>query len=501
MSDTTNSSSRTAKPASAATASTGEMWLFTLDHRRLARAWAAVTAVVLVAGVVLGLGLAFQPLADAGAVETFRRMYTMHGLALVALVVLPAIPGVLGNALLPESCGVEGMAWPGLNRLAFHIHLFGVALFLVAFSVAPADTGWSFDAPFAFGSASSLAWSVAGLLTVGVASACSGANLVATFVESRLKNRGNLDVPLFAWALAAGGLVQVLAAPFLCVAAVLLVAQRAGAADVFASGVAIDVSYAQWFWAWAHPAMGAAVIAALGLVDDVVTRHAGGRAPASRSLVLCILALAVLAFAGSPVHWIGRTNSPADSLSASALALAAGVPFAGLVAGWIATLGSASPRPTGALCAAATAIVLFTCGALAGLFAASVPAGALLQQSSFASAQLHFSGLGVVAALYAGLLQVSPDWFGVPVREGQGRGASALILAGTLATFVPKLVLGAQGQPSRTLEILAGGEALTLASAVGGIVLALGLGLAAWSIVGAFLASHGASNTAAEVAP
>lgn len=479
-----------------------EMWLFTSDHRRLARAWAAVTAVVLVAGVVLGLGLAFQPLADGGASETFRRMYTMHGLALVALVVLPSIPGVIGNALLPDLCGVEAMAWPGLNRLAFQIHLAGVALFLVAFAVAPADTGWSLDAPFAFQSGASLAWSLAGLLTVGIAGVCGGSNQLATFVASRVQRGGRLDVPLCAWGLATAALVQVLATPFLCVAVVMLVAQRAGAADVFASGTALDVRFAQWFWAWAHPASCAALLAAMGVVDDVVTRRAGLRTPASRAAVLCALALGVLAFAGSPAHLIGRTSSPADAVAASALAIAAVIPFAGLVAGWIAALAGAPSRPTGARCAAATAILLFTCGALASLFSAAVPAGALLQQSSFVSAQLHFGTLGIVAALYAGLLQAVPDWFGSAVNEGRARAASALLLAGTLVAFVPKLLLGAHGQPWRTLEIAAGGETLTLVGAAGGVVLALGLGLAAWTLVAAFLAAREADSAgAAEVAP
>lgn len=497
-----NTASSSERSGDAVSRAPAELWLFTQDHRRLARAWAAVAAVALVAGVVLGLGLAFQPLADSGSAETFQRMYTMHGLALVALVVLPAIPGVLGNALLPELCGMAEMSWPGLNRLAFHIYLCGVALFTVAFAAAPADAGWSFDAPFAFESGASLAWSVAGLLAVGIAGACSGANLLATFVESRIRRGGALDVPLFAWALGAGALVQILATPILVVAVVLLVAQRAGAADVFASGAAVDVRYAQWFFAWAHPALAAAVIAALGLVDDVVTRHAGGRTPASRAAVMCVLALGVLAFAGSPVHVIGRTSSPADALTASALGLAASLPLAGLVAGWIATLGSASPRPTGALCAAATAIVLFTCGALAGMFSASVPAGALLQHSSFASAQLHFTSLGVVAALFAGLLQAAPEWFGAPLREGGARAASALLLVGALTAFVPKLVLGTRGQARRTLEIVSGGEALTLLSAVGGILLALGLGLAAWTLVGAFLASRTSEETGTtEAAP
>lgn len=468
-----------------------EMWLFTHDHRRIARAWAVTAAVALVAGVVLGLGLAFQPFASGVAADTFRRMYTMHGLALVALVVLPAIPGVLGNALLPAACGSQEMAWPGLNRLAFHVYLLGVVLFTVAFAASPADTGWSFDAPFAFRPDSRLAWSLLGLLAVGIAGACAGANAIATVVASRWRTHDALELPLFAWALVVAALVQILAAPILCAAVVLLVAQRAGAADVFGSGaVALDVRFAEWFWAWGHPAIAAAVIAALGLIDEVVMSHAARRGGASRAAVVCVLALGVLAFAGAPVHVLGRATSPADSASASALALAAGLPFAGLVAAWIVALSRSSPRPSGALCAAASAILLLSCGALAGLVSASVPAGVLVAQSSFASAQLHFVALGVVCALFAGLLHVAPEWFGAEAREGQSRAASVLVLAGAFGAFVPRLVLGWMGQPQRTTHIVAGGESLALASAVGGTVLVIGLALAAWSLVGAFLAAR-----------
>lgn len=470
-----------------------ESWLATQDHLRLARAWAATLALALVAGLVLALGLAFAPFSDAtsGALETSRRLATMHGLALVALVLVPAIQNVLGNALLPRVLGVDGMAWPGLNRLALHLHLTGVALFGAAFAFAPADTGWSFDAPYVFESRAALAWTLLGLVGVGLASACSAACFVATIAKSRASAAESLSMPLFSWGIGVGALVQIACAPLVCIAVVLVLAQRGGAADLFgASAVAVDVQLARWFFAWAHPAIGAAVIAAVAVVDDVVSVAAGGRRPASRASVACVLALGVAAFAGAGMHLIGREGAHEITFAASALALASGIPFAGLVASWLGELARPRAGSDASLAMAACAIVLLLCGTLAATFQALVPTAVLLQNTTFASASLHFVALGVVAAFFAGALQESREWLGAPARGGLARASAAMLLAGSLAAFAPRLALGVLGQPRRTREIVAGGESWTIVAGIGGAVAVVAVLLAAYVLVDAFLAGR-----------
>lgn len=475
------------------TAPPREAWFATQDHLRLARVWAAVGALALVAGLLLALGLAFAPFAQgtSGSLETARRLATMHGLALVALVLVPAIPNVLGNALLPRALGVEGMAWPGLNRLALHVHLLGALLFAAAFAFAPADTGWSLDAPYVFESRAALAWTLLGLLGVGLASACSAACFVATIVASQKSRPEAIAMPLFAFGIGVASLVQIACTPLLCVAVVLVVAQRGGAADLFgASAVAVDVQFARWFFAWAHPAIGAAVIAAVAVVDDVVAVATGGRRDASRASVACVLALGVAAFAGAGMHLIGREGAHEATFAASALALASGIPFAGLVASWLGTLAERPARSDASLAMAACAIVLLVCGALAGMFQALVPSAVLLQNTTFASASLHFVALGVLAAFFAGALQESREWLGAAARGGLARASAALLAAGSLAAFAPGLVLGFLGEPRRTREIVAGGEPWTLVAGVGGAVAIVAVLLAASTLVAAFLAGR-----------
>lgn len=496
-----------APAAPAAPRSNGELWLFTLDHRRLALLHAIVIGLALVAGVFLAAGLAIQPIAGRGggvSSESFRNVYSMHGLALTFLVALPAIPTVLGNWLLPERAGVEGMAWPRLNLLSFHLLASSALLFVIAFLAAPVDTGWTFDAPFSVTSTSNVAWSALAIVCAALSFACSGANTLATLIASRFGGGGGRawsQLPLSAWAFGASALVQTLAAPVLVIAMTLLIAQRAGASDVLgATNIAADVAFAKWFWAWGHAALSAMALGIVGIISEVVDAHAGGaeRAP-SRAAIVSVISLAVCSFAGFGVHVLGRGASGA-SVADSALVLLAGTPLGVLVALWVVALSRRTRPASAALAYALSALVCLVTGALAGVFLAMLPTGVYLQNTTFATGQLHFVALGgTLCAFLAGVHHLWPRWFGVPVRESAGLGSCLLVFAGLNLAFLPQLVLGYLGQPRRSTTLLTGPSWLAIVSALGAALVICGLLYAGWSLL-ASVAQKRAASAAERVA-
>ncbi|MBI5433415.1 MAG: cbb3-type cytochrome c oxidase subunit I [Planctomycetes bacterium] len=471
----------------------GELWLFTQDHRRLAWMYAIVIGLSLVVGTVLAVGLGLQPLTGRGTAadaESYRRLYSMHGLVMVFLVALPALPGIVGNWLLPERLGVDEMAWPRMNLLAFQLLLVGCVFFLVAFFATPLDTGWDFALPYALKSNSSVAWGMLGIVFVGASFATSGANIVATVITSRGNGRCWSDLPFFAWAMGAAGLIQAIVTPVLLTALALLFAQREGASDVFASSGA-DVRFDQWFWFWAHPALASMLLAAIAVIGDVVGEHGDRPRGASRASVLSVMAITVFAFAGWGIHVLGRTDSAACDTAFSALVLASGVPLIILIVDWVTTLERGEARATTALGYAATSVVALTVGGMAGVFLAVPGTGAHLQNTSFSTGVLHFLVVGgVLGALLSGVHQLWPRWLGVAAREGWGKFGCFLFFVGVNLAFVPLCVRGYLGQPRRTLEVVAADERLGWYAVLGAVLIIGALTLAAWNLVATLLDSR-----------
>lgn len=467
----------------------GELWLFTLDHKRLAAMHAILIGLALVAGLFLAAGLAMQPIAGRGSgasAETLRRIYSMHGLALTFLVALPAIPTVLGNWLLPERCGVREMAWPRVNLFSFHLLAASLALFVIAFLAAPSDAGWSFDAPFSVTTNAPIAWSAFAAICAVLSFACSGANLLATIAFSR-REASAKPLPLFAWALGGSALVQMLAAPVLVALLSILLAQRGGTSDVLApTTVGSDVAFATWFSVWSYAASGAVALAIVAIVSEVVDAHAGEEnAPAARAPSAAVIGACVLAFAGAGAQGIGsRTGTSVGiSVAGSALALLALTPIAVWCATWVGALARRNQAASSSLGFAIAAIVLLAASALSSLFLASLGSGAYLASTTFAPAQMHFLALGAVCAFLAGIHHLWARWTGGVLRESWGWMSCLLVLGGVLLVCVPQLVLGYLGQPHRSETLVTGEARWSVLAALGAAATVSGLLLAGWNLL------------------
>jgi cytochrome c oxidase subunit 1 len=280
----------------------------------------------------------------------------------------------------------------------------------------------------------------------------------------------------------------VLATPLLFVALALFIAQRAGAADFLGAAPAGDLRFAEWFWLWGHPAFGAALIAVLGVLAEVIQEHTGGRRAATRVEVVCLLAIAVLAAAASGVHVLGAAGPDAVAAGTSALSLAVGVPFGVLLLGWTRELLGAEVRATPALAYAMCCLVLLCVGGMAGVFLSVLPTAAVLRETCFATAQFHYLVAGgTLAALFAGLYHAWPRWFGVEVRAGWGLFGCALFFVGINLCFFPLFVLGYLGQPRRSTQMIEGGANLGALSAFGTALVLVALVITAWNLLSSLL--------------
>ena len=62
--------------------------------------------------------------------NTYNRMFTLHGVVMIFLFMIPAIPGVFGNFCLPLMLGAKDVAFPRLNLLSLYLYWTGAARWL-----------------------------------------------------------------------------------------------------------------------------------------------------------------------------------------------------------------------------------------------------------------------------------------------------------------------------------------------------------------------------------
>ena len=103
-------------------------WLLTVDHKRIGLLYLiSITLFFFIGGafaVLMRLELA-TPTGDLVQSETYNKLFTMHGLVMIFFFLVPSIPAVFGNFLLPIMIGAKDMAFPKLNLLSWYVYVVG----------------------------------------------------------------------------------------------------------------------------------------------------------------------------------------------------------------------------------------------------------------------------------------------------------------------------------------------------------------------------------------
>src|ERR1700680_1603670 len=179
-------------------------WLLTRDHKRIALLYlAAVTFFFFVGGafaVVIRLELA-TPAADLVSDETYNKLFTMHGVMMVFFFLVPVIPAVLGNFLLPIMIGAKDLAFPKLNLASWDIYILGGVVTLYALATGGVDTGWTFYTPFStVASTTNVIPTALGIFITGFSSILTGLNFIVTIHTIGAPGMTWFPLPLFFWA-------------------------------------------------------------------------------------------------------------------------------------------------------------------------------------------------------------------------------------------------------------------------------------------------------------
>src|SRR5690242_20170836 len=90
-------------------------WALTLDHKRIGIMYFVATSLALALGGTFALLLRIEHLTPGPTLVspmTYDRLFTLHGVTMVWLFLIPSIPTAFGNYLVPLQIGAREVAFP-----------------------------------------------------------------------------------------------------------------------------------------------------------------------------------------------------------------------------------------------------------------------------------------------------------------------------------------------------------------------------------------------------
>src|SRR5499426_482318 len=455
-------------------------WLLTTDHKRIALLYlASITFFFFVGGTaatLMRLELMTPP-GDLVQSETYNRLFTMHGIIMIFFFLIPSIPAVLGNFLVPMMIGARDLAFPRLNLLSWYVFNLGGLCTIVAIAGGGVDTGWTFYTPYSTTYANGYVILTAlGVFIAGFSSILTALNFVVTIHTMRAPGLTWFRLPLFLWSLYATSIIIILGTPVLAISLVLVGVERIFHVGIFDPALGGDpVLFQHLFWFYSHPAVYIMVLPSMGVVSELITCFARKPPFGYTFIAFSSIAIAVLGFFVWGHHMFVSSQSVYASMVFSFMSMLVAIPSAIKVFNWTATLYKGSIAYETPMLYVFGFLGLFTIGGLTGLFLATLAVDIHVHDTYFVVAHFHYIMVGgMVVAYLGGIHNWWPKISGRLYPEVWARVAAIIIFVGFNLTFFPQFVLGYLGMPRRYHTYPDEFQVLNVMSSAGASILALG---------------------------
>jgi cytochrome c oxidase subunit 1 len=409
--------------------------------------------------------------------DTYNKLFTMHGMVMVFFFLIPSIPAVLGNFLVPLMIGAKDLAFPRINLLSWYLYIIAGVLMLHCICTGGVDTGWTFYTPFstAFSNTKVVEAGVA-IFIVGFSSILTGLNFVVTIHRMRAPGMTWSRLPLFIWAHYATSVIQLLGTPVLAITLLLVVFERVFHLGIFDPTRGGDpLLFQHLFWFYSHPAVYIMILPAMAVESEVVACFTRKRIFGYKFVAMSSIAIAVFGFLVWAHHMFVAGISLYSALIFSALSYLVAVPSAIKVFNWTATMYKGSITFTTPMLYAFGFIGLFTMGGLTGLFLAALGIDVHVTDTYFIIAHFHYIMVGGAVMGYLGGLHFWwPKISGRMYPEWLGKFAALIVFLGFNLTFFPQFILGYMGMPRRYWQYPPEFQVLNVLSTAGSTILAVG---------------------------
>ena len=456
-------------------------WLLTTDHKRIGILYLlSITVFFFVGAVAAGL-MRLELMTPKGDVlssaDAYNRMFTTHGVVMIFFFLIPSIPAVFGNFLIPMMIGARDLAFPRLNLLSWYLYILAGTIAVGVLFFGGIDTGWTFYTPFSTMFSNTLVVPAAmAAFIAGFSSILTGLNFIVTVHTMRAPGMTWFRMPLFVWSHYATALIQVLGTPVLAIALLLLVAERLLHVGIFDPALGGDpILFQHLFWFYSHPAVYIMVLPSFAVVSEIIPCFSRRPIFGYRFVAMASLAIAVLGFLVWGHHMFVSGQSMYAGMVFSIISFLIAVPSAIKVFNWSTTMYKGSVRFDTPMLYALGFIGLFTIGGLTGMFLATLGLDVHMHDTYFVVAHFHYVMVGGAVIAYLGAIHFWwPKMTGKLYPEIWGKLSALTVFIGFNLTFFPQFVLGYLGMPRRYYEYPPEFQVLNVLSTAGASVLAVG---------------------------
>ncbi|CAN5892017.1 cbb3-type cytochrome c oxidase subunit I [soil metagenome] len=462
-------------------------WLITLDHKRIGVMYLISVCVAFILGGIFALLVRLELFTHGRTImdaDTYNRMFSLHGVVMVFLFIIPSIPAAMGNIILPIQLGAKDVAFPRLNLLSLYVYIFGACFGVYSMINGGVDTGWTFYTPYSssdpahggVGSPSAVIPMTLAAFIMGFSSILTGVNFIATIHKMRAPGLTWRRLTLFTWSLYATSIIQVLATPVLAITLLLLTMERFLGLGIFDPRLGGDpVLFQHFFWFYSHPAVYIMIVPGMGIVSELLATFSRREPVGYMAIAMSSLGLALLGFLVWGHHLFVAGMSEYATMVFSALTFLVAIPSGVKIFNWVATLYKGSISLQSPMLWALSFLFLFTIGGLTGLFLGMLAVDVHLHDTYFVVAHFHYVMVGgTVMGFFGGLHYWWPKFTGKMYDETWARAGWFFVFIGFNITFLTQFVLGSRGMPRHYYDYLPKFEQLHQSSTIGSWIIGVG---------------------------
>ncbi len=469
-------------------------WLLSTDHKRIAILYLVSLIVFFLVAMTIGFLMRLEMLSTGKTIvnpQTYNALFTLHGVIMIFLFIIPGIPVVFGNFFLPIMLGAKDVAFPRLNLLSWYFYIFGALLVILSLFVGggPIDTGWTFYVPYSLRTQSNVTLAVFAAFVIGFSSILTGLNFIVTIHRMRCPGMSWFKMPLFVWGLYSTSWIQLLATPILGITLVLIMAERLFGIGIFDPALGGDpLLYQHLFWIYSHPAVYIMVLPAMGLVSEIIPTFSKKDIFGYGPIAMSSLAIAFIGYLVWGHHMFSTGISDTSRAIFSFLTFIVAIPSGVKVFNWVATMYKGSIETRAPFLFVVAFIIVFSIGGLTGLVLGSLNTDIHLTDTYFVVAHFHyvmFGGMGLL--FFGGLHYWFPKMFGKMYNEGTAKFGLLLFVVGFNTLYFPMFIMGYLGMPRRYYDYLPEYKIYHIISTVGSWILIAGILILIINLVRALL--------------
>jgi len=371
-------------------------WLTSTDHKRIGLMYMYGIMFFFFVAAILGLLMRIELIAPGRTImgaQTYNGVFTLHGIIMIFIVVIPGLAAVFGNFFLPILIGAKDVAFPRLNLFSFYLFLIGAILGVLSQFIGegPPDTGWTFYVPYSSESSTSVIWALTAAFVLGFSSILTGLNFITTIHRMRAPGMTWFRMPLFPWSLYATAWIQVLATPIIGITLLMVIAERTLNIGFFDPALGGDpLLFQHLFWIYSHPAVYVMILPAMGVVTEIFPTFSQKPVFGYGAIAISSLMIALVGYFVWGHHMFTTGISYWSRWFFSFLTFIVAVPSAIKVFNWISTMygGSIDLKPP--LLYAISFIFLFLIGGFTGLTLGALATNIQTHDTAFVVAHFHY---------------------------------------------------------------------------------------------------------------